>query len=87
MMRSSENDWKYRGVFLSPLDYDLALSYAELARLKKEADKSLSQEEIRACERLKKLEVLGGIRKCSCSLSDFNTFIESLPEAKVTQTT
>ena len=51
----------YRGVFKSPIDYDLNTSLVMIARLKQKQGKELEVDENEACKRLAKLEELGGI--------------------------
>ena len=53
----------YRGIFASPLDFDLAEIYARMADLKEKYGLQPSETQINARERIRKLEELGGIQK------------------------
>ena len=51
----------YRGVFLSPLDYDLTLTIAESAKIKLLCSEHLDQEERTAIYKIDRLTQLGGL--------------------------
>jgi len=51
----------YRGVFVSPLDYDLNMSNVTLARLRECHGREPTEEQRKAISRLERLEELGGI--------------------------
>ena len=70
---------KYRGIFSSEFEYDLASNQRDLAELRKNEGNSLDEEQIDACARLEKLEELGGIREWPSgplSDEDSNSLIE-----------
>nr|QBM01268.1 hypothetical protein [uncultured archaeon] len=53
----------YRGVFVSPLDYNISASRAALADLKEKHDSPLTDKEKFANERIRELERLGGVEQ------------------------
>ncbi len=58
-------DNMYRGVFVSPLDYNIAASRAALADLKEKHSSPLTDKEEFARQRIRELERLGGIKQQS----------------------
>lgn len=53
----------YRGIFVNPLDYDIAESIHGLARLKKMAGLPITEREEKDFKRINQLERLGGIQE------------------------
>ena len=69
----------YRGVFVSPFDYDMALGKAELARVVLEYGGQITEEQKIAMERIDRLESLGGIQQpVQISEEEILKFIETL---------
>lgn len=58
-----EYETKYHGVFKSPFDYDVTLSYAQLAELHTSQRIPLSEGEKEALSRLEKFALLDSISK------------------------
>lgn len=67
----------YRGVFASPFEYDISLSYEKLTRVKEKAGIPLTDFDIQNIERLRKLDELGGVRK-PLTQKEFESLLKKL---------
>ncbi|MBI2043052.1 hypothetical protein HYT25_01550 [Candidatus Pacearchaeota archaeon] len=71
-------EFTYRGVFVSPFDYDMTLGSAELARVVLKYGGQITEEQKIAMERIDRLESLGGIREPpKISQEEILNFIET----------
>jgi len=76
----------YRGVFVSPFDYDMALGYAELARVVLKYGGQITEEQKIALRRIERLESLGGIQQpVQISEEEILEFIETLKDKSPSQ--
>ena len=74
---SRMNSYKFREIFLSHLDYDIAESNHGLALIRQRAGLSINEDQIIDFKRIQKLNRLGGIRK-PLTEEEFNQAIEQI---------